>query len=144
MVIRQFNFYVHCAIGNQQYKKSDPKQSKNKKLKLQGVFHALLIGISRYDELESLATPIKDIRAVGELLKKKYQAKITYLENADRRDITVALNKLKKIFKSRMRCLFTTLAMAWLIKKLMKGIGFLKMLRLMIQIIFPTIMCEIK
>ena len=82
-------------------KKSDPKQSKNKKLKLQGVFHALLIGISRYDELESLATPIKDIRAVGELLKKKYQAKITYLENADRRDITVALNKLKKITKEQ-------------------------------------------
>lgn len=81
--------------------KAYPKQLKNKKLKLEGVFYALLIGISRYDGLDSLATPIKDIRAVGELLEKKYQANTTYLENANRRDITVALNKLKKITKEQ-------------------------------------------
>ena len=67
-----------------------------KKIVSKGNFLALLIGVSKYDNLHNLATPINDIYKIGGVLEQKYAATTTYLTDPRRSDITAALNKLKK------------------------------------------------
>ena len=68
-------------------------------LKPKGTFHALLIGVSSYDNFESLRTPILDIKKIGNLLSEKYYGTVKYLENATRSEMTSALNNLVKVVK---------------------------------------------
>ena len=62
-----------------------------------GDYYALLIGNNDYKYLPKLLTPIKDIEATADILKKKYGFKETILlENATRYDIITQLNALRK------------------------------------------------
>lgn len=63
---------------------------------LNGDFHALLIGVSKYQHLESLGTPIRDISAIEAALKSRYGAKTKTLMNPIRSEITTELNRLVK------------------------------------------------
>jgi len=57
-------------------------------------FYALIIAINDYKFLPDLKTPLKDGRAIGDILKKKYGFKVDYLINPKRQDITKKLNQL--------------------------------------------------
>lgn len=70
-------------------------------LKPKGTFHALLIGVSSYDNFENLRTPIIDIKKIGNLLSEKYYGTVKYLENATRSEMTSALNNLVKVVKPK-------------------------------------------
>jgi len=68
-------------------------------LKPKGTFHALLIGVSSYDNFQNLRTPILYIKKIGNLLSEKYYGTVKYLENATRSEMTSALNNLVKVVK---------------------------------------------
>jgi len=57
-------------------------------------FYALIIAINDYKFLPDLKTPLKDGRAIGAILEKKYGFKVDYLENPKRKDITKKLSEL--------------------------------------------------
>ncbi|NRB47919.1 MAG: caspase family protein [Saprospiraceae bacterium] len=57
--------------------------------------YAFLIGISAYRQVATLATPGKDIRALGSLLEKEFQYKVDYSINAN-------LNELQNYFSTHI------------------------------------------
>lgn len=57
-----------------------------------GEYHALIIGIDKYESLPTLETAVSDAEAVGKLLQTKYGFKTQILPNATRAQILVALN----------------------------------------------------
>lgn len=60
-----------------------------------GRYHALVIGNQSYRHLPTLDTAVADVKAVGEVLSKKYGFKVTTLTNATRYEILSALNELR-------------------------------------------------
>ena len=63
-----------------------------------GRYHALVIGISDYQRLKKLETPVKDATAVAEILRKDYGFEVVTLLDAaaDRYHILSELNKLRE------------------------------------------------
>ena len=57
----------------------------------------LLIGISDYDYLTPLKTPIRDVKRLGEVLENRYNFTINVLENPTRYEILQSLKKYKDI-----------------------------------------------
>jgi len=62
-------------------------------------FQALIIAINNYKYIENLKTPIRDGRAIGKILQKKYGFNVDYLENSTRDDILKKLHQLVKNLK---------------------------------------------
>ena len=73
----------------------------NKRHKSIGKLHALLIGNAKYDTLENLETPIRDIRSIGSVIETRYGGLTTYVENGSRRDIISAFSKLEKVVSDK-------------------------------------------
>jgi hypothetical protein len=65
-----------------------------------GKYYALVIGNDAYTKLPSLRTPVRDSRAIAEVLQRKYGFEVTRLENANRYQILSALNELREKLSS--------------------------------------------
>lgn len=61
-----------------------------------GRFHALVIGINRYKHLPHLATAVGDAKGVGSVLQDLYRYKVTYLLDAERKEIIDVLSAFRK------------------------------------------------
>ncbi len=61
-----------------------------------GRFHALVIGINDYQNMNPLVSAVKDARVVAEVLRERYGFNVRHLENADRGEIMRELNDLRK------------------------------------------------
>jgi uncharacterized protein (DUF3084 family) len=75
---------------------ADAARGKPKKPELKvdfGEYHALLIGNDRYQNLPKLDTAVTDIRAVEDVLVKRYGFEVHTLQNANRYQILSALNE---------------------------------------------------
>tara|TARA_B100000315_G_C14590445_1_gene595463 strand:- start:3662 stop:5281 length:1620 start_codon:yes stop_codon:yes gene_type:complete len=81
-----------AALQKQQVKTSKSKIPANINF---GNYHALVIGINRYRNLEPLRTAVSDAFAVAEILSSKYGFKVTTLINSNRDDILNALDNLR-------------------------------------------------
>ena len=81
-----------AALLIQQGKKSQDKIPAHIKF---GKYHALVIGINRYNNLKPLRTAVSDALAVAEILSSKYGFKVTTLINSNRDDILNALDNLR-------------------------------------------------
>jgi Caspase domain/Sel1 repeat len=57
-----------------------------------GEYHALIIGINKYEFLPTLQSAVNDAEAVEQLLRTKYGFKTQLLRNATRADVLMALN----------------------------------------------------
>jgi uncharacterized protein len=56
---------------------------------------ALVIANQNYRHYEKLSTPYEDAKGVRDVLQQRYGFKVTYLQDATRKDILVALNQLR-------------------------------------------------
>jgi len=61
-----------------------------------GKYYALIIGNQKYEKIQSLDTPIADVRDVDQVLREKYNFNTTLLIDANRYQILTALNKLRE------------------------------------------------
>lgn len=61
-----------------------------------GDYHALIIGNNNYSQFPDLETPIKDARAMADILNDKYGFKTQVLINADRSAILQTLNRYRE------------------------------------------------
>jgi hypothetical protein len=61
-----------------------------------GTYHALVIGIDKYQNIDDLETAIKDASVIANLLEKEYGFKVTLLKDPDRGDIVDALDELRE------------------------------------------------
>ena len=97
-------------VTNQIAKSSIPSGSvpslvKSRKSYKAGRLRAVLIGNTSYDNFVDLETPIRDIRAIGNLLTEKYQASVRYVENGTRAEIIKELAELSSYAKPNDRVL---------------------------------------
>jgi LysM repeat protein/adenylate kinase len=60
-----------------------------------GHYHALVIGNNNYEHLPKLRTAVTDATAVADLLRQHYNFGVTLLRNASRKEVIVALDKLR-------------------------------------------------
>lgn len=76
------------------------KRQAERALSYQGInfgrFHAVVIGINRYQHLPHLATAVGDAKEVGSVLQDLYRYKVTYLLDAHRKQIIDALSGFRK------------------------------------------------
>lgn len=79
-----------------------------------GNYSALLIGNNKYRSIESLNTPISDIKAIAEVLSSKYGFEITLLSDATRYEILSELNKLRSSLKRDDNLLIYYAGHGWL------------------------------
>jgi len=61
-----------------------------------GKFHALVIGNNNYQNINKLKTAVNDAKAVANILKTKYNFRITLLVNATRGDIFTAFARMRR------------------------------------------------
>lgn len=61
-----------------------------------GNYHALLIGINKYDHFQNLKTPINDVNRLEKILKEKYKFSTKKLINPSRRDLLKQINNYTK------------------------------------------------
>ena len=97
-------------VTNQIAKSSIPSGSvpslvKSRKSYKAGRLRAVLIGNTSYANFVDLETPIRDIRAIGNLLTEKYQASVRYVENGTRAEIIKELAELSSYAKPNDRVL---------------------------------------
>lgn len=70
---------------------------------MEGEYHALIIGNSRYQKLPELAGADDDARRVAEVLEERYGFRVQLLLDADRYQILSALDELRKALASEDR-----------------------------------------
>ena len=61
-----------------------------------GRYHALVIGVSEYGQMDRLETPVKDAEAVAQVLRQEYGFTVRLLANASRAQILSELNELRE------------------------------------------------
>jgi uncharacterized caspase-like protein len=61
-----------------------------------GNYHALIIGIDDYAEIEPLETAVSDAQAIEQILRARYGFTTTLLRNASRYEILSTLNRLRR------------------------------------------------
>ena len=79
-----------------------------------GRYYALVVGNNDYKDLKNLTTAINDAKAVGSLLKQAYGFEITYLINANRKQIIDALSHFRRALTQRDNLLIYFAGHGWL------------------------------
>lgn len=94
---------------------SSPQAPEPLKNKIQfGNYHALLIGNSKYKSIESLNTPISDVKAVAQTLSEKYGFKTQFLFDATRYEMLSKLNELRGTLNRQDNLLIYYAGHGWL------------------------------
>ena len=75
-----------------------PKMSEED-MEVFGDYYALVIGNNRYEHWNPLFNAVSDAQAVAEILESRYGFKVTFLQDATRRDILKGLNTFRKSLK---------------------------------------------
>ena len=86
-----------------------------------GSYHALVIGIDNYKNLENLKTAVADAKSISSVLKDKYGFKVTTLINPDRADILDTLDDLRSTLKFKDNLLVYYAGHGWLDEKADQG-----------------------
>ncbi len=86
-----------------------------------GSYQALVIGNDDYQHMKDLKTAANDARAVGTLLERAYNFKVTYLINAGRKEIIDELSRLRRRLTPRDNLLIYFAGHGWLDREAGRG-----------------------
>jgi hypothetical protein len=86
-----------------------------------GTYHALIVGISKYQYLPKLRTAVADANAMSKLLRESYGFKITKLIDPSRADILDALDEMRSKLKFKDNLLIYYAGHGWLDKQADEG-----------------------
>jgi uncharacterized caspase-like protein len=86
-----------------------------------GTYHALIVGISKYQYLPKLRTAVADANAMSKLLRESYGFKITKLIDPSRADILDILDEMRSKFKFKDNLLIYYAGHGWLDKQADEG-----------------------
>ena len=79
-----------------------------------GGYHALIIGVQDYQFLTKLQMARNDAKAVGDILKNDYHYAVTSLDNPTRKEILLALGKMRRTLTSADNLLIYYAGHGWL------------------------------
>ncbi len=86
-----------------------------------GRYHALLIGIDAYQQLEPLRTAVNDAKVMASVLRSLYEFEVRLLSNATRADIVEALDELRERLRPTDNLLIYYAGHGWLDTEADKG-----------------------
>jgi len=92
--------YEENKLDTEMIERKIPTRTKKKIiLNPKGKYYALLIGNSKYQDKkwEQLVSPINDIRAISKILEQDYNFKVITVENGSKKEILMAIQKLKTL-----------------------------------------------
>ena len=79
-----------------------------------GGYHALIIGVQDYQFLTKLQMARNDAKAVGDILKNDYHYAVTLLDNPTRKEILLALGKMRRTLSNTDNLLIYYAGHGWL------------------------------
>jgi tetratricopeptide (TPR) repeat protein len=79
-----------------------------------GGYHALIIGVQDYQFLTKLQMARNDAKAVGDILKNDYHYAVTLLDNPTRKEILLALGKMRRTLTNTDNLLIYYAGHGWL------------------------------
>lgn len=97
------------SSGSSKQKSSDPKDRRH-----YGNYHALVIGVQNYRYLDKLEMAKNDAIEVSKLLEKEYGFTVVQLEDPTRRQILMALGKMRRTLKKNDNLLIYYAGHGWL------------------------------
>jgi len=86
-----------------------------------GRYHALVIGVDKYEHMTNLTTAVNDARAVAKVLENDYGFKVTLLENPEGGDIIDAFDELRETLTSADNLLIYYGGHGWLDEEADRG-----------------------